>query len=310
MLVLFLVIFHQNNLLFNGNETCKNYSFSFMNGNSCRFHQEAASQQVKVMTFNIWHGGRETGEVEGPLRVVDVIRDSGADIVAMQETYGSGERIAGELGYYLYLRSDNLSILSRYPIVDTLDAYKPLHSGAVKVNVGGQDLVVASNWLDYPIDYWDMLEKGLRIDSAEWVHLQEKNAATLRNVLRVLQPAIENSANVPIVVCGDFNSGSHLDWVPETRLLNKGYAIPFPATRLMERSGFLDSFREIHPDPLEVRGITWTPAFPKAFQDRIDYIFYKGSTLKAVDSETIDTHPVKYPSDHAAVLTTFQIKQP
>src|SRR5690606_3774249 len=126
------------------------------------------AQQVKVMTFNIWHGGRETGEDVGPQRVVAVIRDSGADIVAMQETYGSGERIARELGYHLYLRSDNLSIMSRYPIVDTLDAYEPFNSGAVTIDVRGQPIVVASNWLNYPFDYWDLLEKGQPIDSAEW----------------------------------------------------------------------------------------------------------------------------------------------
>lgn len=275
------------------------------------FQTELDAQHLKVMTFNIWNGGRETGEEMGPRRVVEVIRDSGADIVAMQETYGSGKRIAGELGYHFYLRSTNLSIMSRYPIVDTLEAYEPFHSGAVTIDVDGQKVVVASNWLDYPIDYWDMLEKGQVIDSAEWWQLQEeKNAGTLRGVLHALHPAIENSANVPIIVCGDFNTGSHLDWVSETRHLNGGYVMPFPATLLMERSGFIDSFREMHPDPLAVRGITWSPAFPEAFQDRIDYIFYCGSKLKAIDSETIDTHPVRYPSDHAAVMTTFKIQKP
>ena len=48
----------------------------------------------RTMTWNIWHGGREDGEKMGPQRVVDVIRQSKADIVAMQETYGSGEWIS------------------------------------------------------------------------------------------------------------------------------------------------------------------------------------------------------------------------
>lgn len=269
------------------------------------------AQQVKVMTFNIWHGGRETGEAEGPKRVIDVIRDSGADIVAMQETYGSGERIAEALGFYLYLRSTNLSIMSRYPIIDTLDAHEPFNSGAVTIDVDGQAIVVASNWLNYPFDYWDLLEKGQPIDSAEWWQRfqGEKNTGILREILNVLQPAIENSENVPVIVCGDFNTGSHLDWVPETRHLNGGYVMPFPATLLMEQSGFIDSFREIHPDPSAMRGVTWSPAFRHAFQDRIDYIFYRGEILKAVDSKTIDTHRVKYPSDHAAVMTTFEIRK-
>ncbi|WP_353124999.1 endonuclease/exonuclease/phosphatase family protein [Parapedobacter pyrenivorans] len=272
---------------------------------------DVQAQYLKVMTFNIWHGGRETGEEEGPMRVVNVIRDSGADIVAMQETYGSGERIAEALGYHFYLRSTNLSILSRYPIVDTLDAYEPFNSGAVTIDVGGQPIVVASNWLNYPFDYWDLLEKGQPIDSAEWREQfeGEKNAGILREIVATLSPAIENSDRVPVIICGDFNTGSHLDWVPETRHLNGGYVMPFPATLLMEQWGFIDSFREIHPDPMTMRGITWSPAFPQAFQDRIDYIFYRGNSLKAVNSETIDTHPVVYPSDHAAVMTTFEIKK-
>jgi endonuclease/exonuclease/phosphatase (EEP) superfamily protein YafD len=45
-----------------------------------------------------------------------------------------------------------------------------------------------------------------------------------------------------------------------------------------------------------------------AFKDRIDYIYYKGAKIKAIASRTIDQHPVKYPSDHAALLTTFKIQ--
>ena len=53
-------------------------------------HQSKEYGGFRVMSWNIWRGGREDGEEEGPARVVDVIRDSGADVVAMQETYGSG----------------------------------------------------------------------------------------------------------------------------------------------------------------------------------------------------------------------------
>ena len=52
-----------------------------------------------VMTWNIWHGGREDGEIVGPKRVTRVIKNSRVDIVAMQETYGSGELISKALGF-------------------------------------------------------------------------------------------------------------------------------------------------------------------------------------------------------------------
>lgn len=43
------------------------------------------------------------------------------------------------------------------------------------------------------------------------------------------------------------------------------------------------------------------------FKDRIDYIYCKGKPLKPVRSFfTIDSRPVKYPSDHAAVVHIFK----
>jgi endonuclease/exonuclease/phosphatase (EEP) superfamily protein YafD len=46
---------------------------------------------------------------------------------------------------------------------------------------------------------------------------------------------------------------------------------------------------------------------PHAFKDRIDYIYYKGKKLQPLKSFTITTHPVRYPSDHAALVTVFNI---
>ena len=56
---------------------------------------------------------------------IPAIRSSGADVVAMQETYGSGAVIADALGYHLYLRSTNLAVMSRYPMGRSFDLYEP-----------------------------------------------------------------------------------------------------------------------------------------------------------------------------------------
>ena len=88
------------------------------------FAEADEPQRISVMTWNIWHGGREDGETAGPQRVVDVIRDSGADIVAMQETYGSGEWISEQLGFHFHPCGTNVSILSRYPVVEDLSVFE------------------------------------------------------------------------------------------------------------------------------------------------------------------------------------------
>lgn len=269
-----------------------------------------AGAPLKVMNFNIWHGGNETGKTVGPMRVAEVIRDAGVDIVSMQETYGSGEKIADALGYYFYLRGSNLSIMSRFPIENTLPGSKSFYNGGAIVKLNAkQQIAFITNWLNYPFDYWDMLEKKqpLNIDTLT-AKMETHNAAQLRRSLEVLKDVVANADQIPVIFCGDFNSGSHLDWTEKTKHFNNGYVVNFPQSRIMLEAGFIDSFRKIHPDPLKERGITWTPEFPNAFKDRIDYIYYKGKKLEAVQSEVLHKHAVRWPSDHAAILTTFKVK--
>ena len=88
-----------------------------------------------------------------------------------------------------------------------------------------------------------------------------------------------------------------------------------------------DSFRIIHSDPKTKPGNTWSPLYLKDPQDRIDHIYYKGSSLKPLASQVFHTKiettlgTWKYdvapniapalnntwPSDHAAVITTFSL---
>lgn len=268
-------------------------------------------QTLKVMNFNIFHGGNETGKEVGVERIVEVIKNSGADVVSMQETYGSGARIADKLGYYFYLRSTNISIMSRYPIEETLNGYKSFYNGGAHIRLSkDQKIAFFANWLNFPTDYWGDLEKNQQLNADTLVKQMDKgNTGDLRNILEIIKPYTDQSEQVPVIFCGDFNTGSHLDWIETTKHLNGGLVVPFPSGLLLMKNGFKDSFREIHPDPLKVRGITWSPMSDQAFKDRIDYIYYKGSKIKAVASATIDQHPVKYPSDHAALLTTFKIQK-
>lgn len=55
---------------------------------------------------------------DGRERIIDLIKQSGADVVTMQEGYGSQEMIAKAIGFNLQTSSpgDNLCLFSRYPI--------------------------------------------------------------------------------------------------------------------------------------------------------------------------------------------------
>lgn len=260
---------------------------------------------LRLMGFNIWHGGNETGAVAGPKRVADIIRESGAEVVGLIETYGSGAKIADELGYYFYLHSSNLSILSKYPIVGTADFFRPFNCSAAKIQVSRTQTVNYINlWLHYLPSTGQQLADQVGVDSilrGEW----STRASELKQILAEADSAGFIGGSVPTFVSGDFNIGSHLDWTKATRGQHGGYVIPWPTSLMMEKAGFRDSYRELYPDPVKNPCLTWSPVSKNELQYRIDFIFYKGAGVKVRESRMIETHPVRFPSDHAAMLTVF-----
>ncbi|MBN2653078.1 MAG: endonuclease/exonuclease/phosphatase family protein [Spirochaetales bacterium] len=150
--------------------------------------------------------------------------------------------------------------------------------------------------------------------------------STGRNLLKAIEKA--SADNLTIIVTGDFNEPSHLDWVQAS--VDAGYfpaVMPWPVSVKMAELGFKDSFREIFPDPAAVPGFTWSPfekyqtntnaageTIPEPF-DRIDFIYYNGSSVTPADSQIIgpvgdagsDIHIEKFSSDHRAVITTFDL---
>jgi endonuclease/exonuclease/phosphatase family metal-dependent hydrolase len=271
--------------------------------------ESASSKKLRVMTWNTWHGGREDGEDVGPQRVVEVIRDSQADIVALQETYGSGEWIAEQLGFHFHPRGTNVSILSRFPIVEDLSVHQEFKNvGAIVELPSGRRIACYSIWLPYGKEIW---EPGTR-DNQDLPGLLtacQPSADDLDSMLKQIVERLSDSsyAKIPLIIAGDFNAMSHLDY-SEIGFHQYGVVADWHTTKVLLDQGFRDSYREMNPTPDRMRDRTWTPRFPEQEQDRIDYIFYQGDLL-ALNSRTIDTHPVQFPSDHAAVLTTFTMRE-
>ncbi len=273
--------------------------------------QATLESEFRVMTWNIWRGGREDGEAIGPQRVIDVIMASGADIVAVQETYGSGEILARELGFHLHARGTNVSLLSRFPVVEDISVFQDFKCvGALLKLPNDRHVACYSIWLPYAGEIW---KEGTRDTSDVHAMLAacQPSAIELAEMWNAIQDRLSDSkyADVPIIIAGDFNSMSHLDY-GEIGLDQYHMVVNWPTSHILLEAGFKDSYRESNPVIHRAEDRTWSPRFPNQEQDRIDFVYYRSQHLLAVESKIIDTHADRFPSDHAAVMSRFLWSEP
>ena len=262
--------------------------------------------ELNLLQWNIWHGGRRRGKEIGPQQVIDFIKETNTDIVTMQETYGSGPMIADALGYYFYLSSANISILSKYPIEKTWVEYDELWTGIATIQLStNQKINLASIWLHY-LPGWSSDAREQDATPEKLIAGEAKNRhKEIKIILEKLKPQIDQADDIPIIIGGDFNSPSHLDWVPAKKEWHNNLVVEWPVSQEMKNAGFKDSFRELHPD-LDYSSAT-IPAEKLSW--RIDYIYYKGAKLHAVKSDMHFKYKGIWPSDHPAVITTFTLEE-
>jgi endonuclease/exonuclease/phosphatase family metal-dependent hydrolase len=270
-------------------------------------------QELKVMSWNIWHGGRENGKEDGPKQVAQIIRQSGADLIAVQETYGSGELLASMTGFQLHARGTNVSILSRYPLAEDVSCFEEFKcvGGVFEIpekagGSGSRRFAFYSIWLPYAAEIW---EQGTRnpADREGMLAACEPSAADLKKLLVEIQETLSKKGygEIPVFLAGDFNSMSHLDYSTANSDQYE-VAVNWPTSLLAIRAGFCDSFREVNPVVDRIVDRTWTPRFPQQEQDRIDFIYFRGNDVQVSKSAIIDKVPVGlFPSDHAAVVSSF-----
>lgn len=269
---------------------------------------------LRVLQWNIWHGGRHLGS-DGLERVIELIKATGADVVTMQEGYGSQSRIRDSLGYYMQTPSpdDNLALFSRYPL-EPLPTGKTFNSNPTVIKLPGKSpVLVNSCWLRYAYEpEYTCYYPSRGFDTDVWV--AEDSIRGLEDMRYIQEKDTKPyllSEDMPVIIAGDFNSCSHLDWTERAAPVHFGYGpVAFPISRYMLERGYKDSFREINPDELERPEGTFAPIYGHLQTSRIDFIYYRGKGIKAVSSKVIKTAPEiddVWASDHAAVLTTFQI---
>ncbi|WTI70716.1 HAD-IA family hydrolase [Streptomyces sp. NBC_00728] len=276
-----------------------------------RLRAMVAPGELRVMTWNLWFGGTKVDGYRE--KQIEIIAGTGADVVGLQETYGSAAReLADALGWHHHQAGDNLGVISRHPITARLGDPDVGFYGGTGVRLeldGGQRVDVWSVHLDCaPYGPYEARFDGL--PAAALIAHESGRLARMGEILRRIADSAEES--VPVVLTGDFNVPSHLDW-PD---------VAWPVTRAAEEAGLRDSYRAAHPDPVRDPGHTWSPVHAEHEdgsgrqepQDRIDFVLHRGLTV--LDSRTLVSGTPRawpevagndWPSDHAAVVTVFAL---
>jgi endonuclease/exonuclease/phosphatase family metal-dependent hydrolase len=274
---------------------------------------QTAPVRLKVMTFNIEYGGT----VIDFDSVIAAIRKSHADVVGINEPQDNVPKIAKALGWPDV--STRLSVVSKFPLIDPPGA----DGSYIYVEVAPGHVVAIAN-LHLPSGPYG----PRRILDGE----SKKDAMLAEQQVRVppLQQALipltqPTKSGIPTFVLGDFNAPSRYDWTPPMVGIRPQIRYPFawPTSETMHAAGFTDSYRSVHTDPMTDPGLTWPSGRPHAPdswnprrdapQDRIDFVYSAGPAM-AVKSQVVgepggsDISVSPWPSDHRAVLSTFDVK--
>lgn len=306
---------------------------------------------LKVMTWNIW--GKLNLEPRYTIagktarqRVIDIIKDSKADIITMTETYGSAKAISEALNYYYYTPSPdaNLTIFSRYPLENfgNIEGLSPFSFiVATAILPSNQKVRVYNIWLTSGGRHIVAI-KDENLSDAAFNNGDENRYEHIQQLLqhKDFKKDLANRDQIPVIVAGDFNCVSHLDFTKETKKdgLNFDRLLANKTAIAMANAGFTDTYRATNTQiTKETLGYTWTtvgleytyesgmgfvpittathpePEYRNPFA-RIDFIYSIGKSIIPINSKTIMHHTSnlnrsfpEFPSDHGAVLTTFKL---
>lgn len=293
---------------------------------TCHTH---AAESVRVMSFNLWHGG-DAGKQ--PLtKTMEVIIAAKADIVGLQETHGyeqekdtgrpdHGRKLAQMLGWHYFDQGNRTGVLSRYPIVTNTP-----RKWGVKLRLPSANEVwlfnvhfAAAPYQPYQllrIPYFDA--PFLKTSEEAVIAARQARGGQVERMLSELKPVLAGRG--PVFLTGDFNEPSHQDWTERAVAAGKcPLPVAFPSTLAVTRAGMRDAFRTAFPDEVARPGWTWTPTTepddPKDRHDRIDYVFVGGANVTVKTCELVgedrafaDIVVQPYPSDHRAVVTTVAL---
>lgn len=334
---------------------------------SCAENKQVNQQELKVLQLNIWQEG--TMVPNGMEGIVGIIAQTSPDVVFLCEIRNYNDekfmpRLLAALhekglDYYGESLDLDVGILSKYKIENpqsafTLDDHsRPMIKGTISVK--GHNVTLYSTHLDYthyecylPRGYngttWEKLDAPVTdvqyiLNANRLAYREEAIAAFLKDA------NIEIERGNMVILGGDFNEPSHLDWQEDSKNIwdHNGVVIDWDCSVMLTESGYIDSYREMYPDPVQYPGFTfpsanrdvtidklaWAPEVDE--RDRIDFIYYypvddmELANAKIVgpaesvyygaigphDAQDEFIEPVTiWPTDHKGNLATFKINLP
>ena len=332
---------------------------------SISFCGSAFSEDYTILQWNIWQEGTM---VEGGYdAIVEEIHRLSPDFVTLSEVRNYKDvdftaKLTSDLkqrGDTFYTaRSYDTGLLSKYPIerFDTIFPHQGDHGTIYRLHAtapNGDKFAIYTAHLDYQnCAYYE--PRGY--SGVTWEECFTPNSTEeilIKNDISFRDDAIQNfiaAGNQDIedgrivFIGGDFNEPSLLDWTEETSFLydHKGFVVPWTVSRLLLDANYIDSYRQLHPDPLEYPGFTYPSAnkhidiskltwAPKSDErERIDVIYYKSpedievkiedanifgpkesiAYSKVVENPGKDKYIIPlniWPTDHKGLIVKFKV---
>ena len=320
----------------------------------------APPETLRILQLNVWQEG--TSVPNGFDQLIDIVVASDADVITLSEVRNYGgvdfhrrllDRIIEVQGsdrppYQGEYVGGDVGLITRLKIEKTQSVYDGTKKDAGSVMAyhllhrNGRRLIVMSAHLDYR-NYAVYLPRGYDPNSFKLIdtdgdgqpnpvtntsRIQKVDSASGRD--EAVDAAIDYGrlhAGTTIVLAGDFNDGSHLDWTSSTKdqFDRNGVVVKWRNSVRLIDAGFSDDFRLIHPDPNTHPGSTWpstvavdssnpngrnTSWTPLADErDRIDYIYRYGESLRPVNAFLVGpkTYWVREQIVEAVDDTVFQL---
>ncbi len=246
---------------------------------------------LTLLTYNVL--GERAVSPERVTRLLEIIRDADADVIALQEVAPwfferlqkepwVAKEYQGTTAYGRPLVAKGLYILSRIPIEQVAHGALPGRQGrmmlAAYLKVNGRWLAVGTVHLESPL----------------------KSAQTRATQLYKVFPYLVKSPDA--VLLGDFNFGDGAE--PETSRLDRSYR---------------DLWRELHPgEPgftwnIEKNGLARRGSFRGETSRRLDRILVRSNVWRAKDiriigDEAMGADGKLFPSDHFGLVATLECK--